>query len=121
MNKLRFLTPKLHGILDYAAAAGLIFFPFLLGLSGLSLWLSVVGGAGLALYSLLTDYAFSITDVISFKAHLALDISAAAAFFVAPFLFGWSGLVMGYYFVMAAGVVVVVTLSDPNSQAADTV
>ena len=27
MNKIRFLTPKIHGILDYTAAVGLIVFP----------------------------------------------------------------------------------------------
>ena len=61
--KLQFLTPKLHGLLDYAAAGGLIVFPFLLNLgseSPIALWLSVAAGAGLIGYSLLTDYAFSV-------------------------------------------------------------
>ena len=44
MNGIRFLTPTTHGALDYAAAAGLIILPLLLGFSGLALWLSVAGG-----------------------------------------------------------------------------
>lgn len=119
MNNFRFLTPKLHGLLDYAAALGLIAFPFMLGFTGLSLWLSVVGGIGLILYSLLTDYTFGAAGIISFKVHLALDLAAAFAFFAAPFIFGWSGLVMGYYFFMAAGVIFVVAVS--NSQFDDSV
>ncbi|MGI9286255.1 MAG: hypothetical protein ACR2P1_12775 [Pseudomonadales bacterium] len=114
MNSIRFLTPTIHGALDYAAAAGLIVLPFLLGFEGLALWLSVAGGAGLIVYSLVTDYTFSVASALSFKTHLLLDLSAAAAFIVAPFLFGWTGLVMGYYFVMAVGVIVVVALTNPN-------
>ena len=112
MNSIRFLTPTIHSALDYAAAAGLIALPFLLGFDGLSKWLSVAGGAGLIGYSLLTDYAFGIASVISFRTHLVLDLTAAAAFIAAPFLFGWSGFVMGYYFVMAAGVIAVVALTN---------
>jgi hypothetical protein len=32
--KLQFLTPALHGVLDYVAAAALIALPFLLGFQG---------------------------------------------------------------------------------------
>jgi len=112
MSSIRFLTPTIHSALDYAAAGGLIVLPFALGFDGLALWLSVAGGVGLIAYSLLTDYAFGVVSLFSFKTHLALDLAAAAAFIAAPFLFGWVGLVMGYYFVMAAGVIVVVALTD---------
>jgi len=114
----RFLTPTLHGLLDYAAAAGLIVLPFLLGLgetSPLALWLSVAAGVVLIAYSLLTDYAFGVFGLLPFRAHLALDLTAAIGFVAAPFLFGWSGLVLGYYLVMAAGVLIVVALSRPDA------
>jgi len=111
--KIRFLNSKLHGLLDYAAAAGLIALPVVLGFDGSAMWLSVLGGLGLIAYSLITDYAFGSVSLISFKTHLILDLSAAAAFIGAPFVFGWSGFVMAYYFVMAAGVIVVVAVTDP--------
>ena len=114
MNSIRFLTPTIHSALDYAAAAGLIVLPIILGFDGLALWISVAGGGGLIVYSLLTDYALGVASVISFKAHLGLDLAAAAAFIAAPFVFGWTGLVMGYYFVMAAGVIAVVALTNPS-------
>lgn len=120
--KFRFLTPTLHGILDYAAAVGLIVLPFLLDLgatSALALWLSVAGGIGLILYSLATDYAFGLLRVLSFRSHIALDLAAAAAFVTAPFVFGWAGLTMAYYLVMAAGVVVVVLLTGKESDAVE--
>lgn len=110
----RILNPTLHGLLDYAAAAGLIVLPFLLDLqtaSPLAHWLSVAAGGGLVAYSLATDYRFGALRLIPFRAHLALDLLAAAVFVVAPFAFGWTGLVRGYYIVMALGVLVVVALS----------
>lgn len=114
MSNIRFLTPTLHGVLDYAAATGLIVLPFILGFGGLALWLSVAGGIGLIGYSLLTDYAFSAAAVISFKTHLVLDLAAALSFAAAPFVFSWGGLIMGYYLVMAGAVVIVVALSQPD-------
>ena len=119
LMKIRFLTPAIHGLLDYAAAAALIVLPFILNLgatSPLAQWLSVAGGAGLIAYSLATDYAFGVFRVVSFRGHLVLDLLAALAFAAAPFVFGWGGLTMGYYLVMAAGVLVVVGVSAPETQ-----
>jgi len=114
----RILTPTVHGLLDYAAAAGLIVLPFVLDLgaaSTLALWLSVAAGIGLIAYSLVTDYAFGASRLIPFRLHLLLDTGAAVAFVAAPFVFGWTGLVLGYYLVMAAGVLTVVALSDTGA------
>lgn len=112
MNGIRFLNPAMHGALDYLAAVGLMGLPFLLGFTGLSLWLSVAGGAGLIGYSLLTDYKFGAVRLFSFNVHLALDLAAAAAFIAAPFLFGWNGIIIAYYLTMAGGVIGVVALSE---------
>ncbi len=114
---LQFLTPKLHGALDYIAAGALIVLPFLLGLQGIELWLSVAGGSGLILYSLLTDYAFGIIKLVSFDLHLLLDLAAGVAFIVAPFVLGFGFLASIYYPVMAACVLAVVAFTaraDPS-------
>lgn len=119
----KILTPRFHGLLDYAAAAGLIALPFLLNLGATSKtaqWLSVAAGAGLVAYSLVTDYAYGAFGLVSFRAHLVLDLLAAAAFIVAPFVFGWGGLVLAYYLVMGTGVLVVVALSKPGERTART-
>ena len=116
----RILTPDVHGLLDYAAGAGLVVLPLLLELdaaSPLAFWLSIVAGAGLVAYSLFTDYAFGAVPVLSFRMHLALDLAAAAAFAAAPFVFGWTGVVFAYYLVMSAGVLVVVALSRTETKA----
>ena len=121
--KYKILSPTIHGLLDYAAAAGLIVLPFVLGLgetSPAALWLSVAGGFGLITYSLATNYAFGLFGLVSFRTHLVFDLIAALVFAIAPFVFGWSGLTLGYYLVMAAGVLVVVALSSKSERVVNT-
>ena len=79
----------------------------------------VVGGIGLIGYSLLTDYPYGVFRALPFRAHLVVDLTAAAAFIAAPFVFGWQGVTAAYYFVMAAGVLAVVGLTDPNADTTD--
>jgi hypothetical protein len=109
---MKFITPTVHGLLDYAAASALIIIPFALGFNGLSLWLSVAAGAGLIVYSLLTDYAYSAAKVIPFSVHLTADILAAALFVIAPFVFGFGSVETAYYIVMGLGVLVVVAFTS---------
>ena len=112
---IRFISPNVHAILDYVAAFALIVFPLILNLgseSVLAMWLSIGGGAALVIYSLLTDYALDGRKLIPYKYHLVIDLTAAAVFIVAPILFEWNLLTTAYYFVMGAGVLVVVGFSD---------
>lgn len=112
---MKFITPTLHGALDYIAALALIVIPLILGFDGLSLWLSVAGGVGLILYSLLTDYALSIFRVIPFNVHTIFDSLAGVVFIAAPFVFGFSGIIQIYYIIMGVGVLVVTALTSKNS------
>lgn len=114
---LRILPPALHGVLDYLAAGALIVLPFVLGFTGIELWLSVIGGAGLIGYSLLTDYALGLVRLLAYDVHLLLDLAAAIAFLIAPFALGFGVIAAIYYPVMAAGVVVVVALSQRQTAA----
>lgn len=111
---MQFLDARLHGILDYLAALALIIAPFVLGLDQfgpVAMWLSVAGGGGLILYSLLTDYTFGAASIIPYRVHLTLDLAAAIAFIAAIFIFGFTGLAAIYYTVMAVGVILVVLVS----------
>lgn len=115
---MKFLTPTLHGLGDYAAAAALIAGPFVLGISEQSVfahWFSIAGGIGLIVYSLLTDYTFSLAKAIPFKTHLLLDTAAGLAFVVLPFLAGLDGVARIYFLVMGIGVLFVVAASKTQS------
>ncbi len=112
---MKFLTPTLHGVGDYAAALVLIIAPFLLGIaehSALAHWASVGGGVGLIVYSFLTDYALGGARVLPFDIHLLLDGIAAAFFLALPFALGLTGIAQAYFLVMGGGVLVVVAVSQ---------
>ena len=114
---VRILTPTLHGIVDYAAAAGLLTMPFLLGLgetAPMAKWLAVLTGVAVIAVSLATDYRFGWFRILPFKGHLAADMAVAALFAAAPALFGFSGLDAYYYWANAAAVFVVVAVSLPG-------
>lgn len=112
--KVRFISPKIHGIIDYLAAVLLIVSPFAWGLgssSPLAIWLSVAGGIAVIVYSLITDYHFGIAKVIPFGGHLAIDLLAGVAFTLSPFLFRFQGMDAAYYFLNAAVIYLVVALT----------
>ena len=114
---MRFLTPTLHGLGDYAAAAVLIVAPFFLGIKDQSLiafWASIVAGIGLISYSLLTDYTFSVAKIIPFKAHLVLDSIAGLVLIALAFLLELDTVARAYLIVMGAGVLVVVAVTQTD-------
>ncbi len=117
--KLQFITPTLHGVLDYAAAIALILAPQVLSLqddSVLVYWFSTIAGAGLILYSLFTDYALSLKGIISYRGHLILDSAASASFILLALTHEGTTLSMLYCLVMGAGVIGVIALSGPQEE-----
>ena len=96
MNNIRFIARDTHGVIDYMGAAVLLTIPLIANFqatSVLAFWLSVGAGMGLLTYSLLTDYALSLRGVISLRLHLLFDAVASVVFLIAPFVFGFDGLV----------------------------
>ncbi len=119
---MKFLTPTLHGLGDYAAAAVLIVAPFLLGIkepSMLAQWASIASGIGLIIYSLLTDYTFSIAKVIPFKVHLVLDSLAGLVLIALAFVLVLDIVARTYLIMMGAGVLVVVGVTQTEGVSAN--
>jgi hypothetical protein len=113
---MRFLSPRLHGVLDYVAAVVLVLAPFGLGFWNTNLFaafLSLAVALALLVYSLITDYSYSISGAISFRIHLVFDTLLGLLSIAAPFIFGFTGLVRIYYVVMGVGVLLVVTFTHP--------
>ena len=113
--KFRFISPTIHGIIDYSAAVGLISLPFLLGLgtsNPLAKWLSIITGIAVIIVSINTVYKYSLLKNIPFDGHLAIDTMAATTFAIAPFAFGFEGIDFYYYIANAVVVFLVVALSD---------
>lgn len=78
-------------------------------------WASIIGGAGLIVYSLPTDHTFSEVKANPFKTHLVLDSIAGVAFVALPFLLELDGHARIYLIVMGAGVLLVVAVSQTEA------
>src|SRR5262249_32737420 len=124
-TKMKFISPKLHGALDYSVAIVLIVAPVLLRFSDVSVPAAVIAiaaGSGLVVYSLLTAYSAGVRAVIPFRVHLILDASAAVTLLVVPFLFGFGGTPRAFYLVIGTAVLAVVACTrvqdEPGPRAA---
>jgi hypothetical protein len=94
MFNIRFVPTSVHGIFDYIGGVGLIAAPFVFGfvsVGGVAVFLPIILGIGLILYSLLTNYELGIPGLkfIPMSYHLIFDFVAAALIAVSPFVFGF--------------------------------
>ena len=90
---LQFIPTKVHGALDYIVAIALLLAPMIFGfkeVGGAAVAIPMVLGAGLLLYSILTNYEWGIFKVITMRYHLIIDTIAASLLTLSPFLFGFS-------------------------------
>jgi hypothetical protein len=100
---MRFLSTRVHGMIDYATGGLLIVAPWLFGFADgtAAQWVPVLLGASIILMSLMTDYELSLTRIIPMGAHLAVDGLGGALLAVSPWLFGfadrtyWPHLIIG--------------------------
>lgn len=107
---MRFIPTRIHGIVDYLTGGLLIVMPWLFGFAqgGAETWVPVILGAGVILYSLLTDYELGMAKTLSMSAHLWLDALGGLFLAVSPWLFGfadfvyWPHLIIGIFEVFAA-------------------
>jgi hypothetical protein len=88
---MRFLSTRLHGVLDYLVGLLLIAAPFVFhfGRGGPEQWVPVGLGAAVIVYSLLTDYELGVVRKIGMPAHLWLDALGGAFLAASPWIFGF--------------------------------
>lgn len=89
---MRFISTRIHGMLDYGAGLLLIVAPWLFGFGdgGAETWLPVILGISTIGYSLLTDYELGIARVIPMATNLMLDIASGLVLAVSPWVFGFA-------------------------------
>ncbi|MCB5176063.1 MULTISPECIES: SPW repeat domain-containing protein [Microvirga] len=89
---MRFLSTRVHGIIDYLTGGLLIVAPWLFGFADgtAAQWVPVLLGVAIILMSLMTDYEVSVAKVIPMGAHLAVDGLGGALLAVSPWLFGFA-------------------------------
>lgn len=114
---IRFVTQKIHALIDYPVAITLIAMPFILGLGSsnpIAFWLSFVTGIAALLLTILTDHETGVIKVLPYSLHLSVDFLVGLTFAVAPFALGFAGLDAVYYWANAAAVLTVVSLHSPQ-------
>jgi hypothetical protein len=122
MNSIRFLPTSVHGVLDYLVGIALIAAPFLFGFAyvgGIAVYLPIILGIGLILYSLVTKYELGVPGIkfIPMPYHLIFDFVAAVLLAVSPFLFGFSSKPLNVWLphlVVGIAVVLVVLVSKTH-------
>lgn len=92
---MRFISSKVHGILDYLS--GLLFMasPWLFGFAtgGPAQWVPVAVGATILMTSLMTDYELGVVKVVALPLHLTLDIFSGLFLAASPWIFGFADVV----------------------------
>ena len=118
---MRFVTRKIHALLDYPVAVSLFAMPFILGLGATNpaaKWLSVATGIAAFVLTLLTDHETGVIRVLPYRLHVAVDRLVGVTFLAAPFVLGFGGLDAAYYWANAIAVLMVtVVLAAPESGA----
>jgi len=90
---MRFISTRAHSLIDYMVAVILLGLPYLFGAwagGGAKVWLPMILGTAIIVYSLLTDYELSVIRLIPMPLHLLIDAAGGALLAVSPFLFGFA-------------------------------
>lgn len=78
-HKMKFLSTRMHGVLDYVMVAALLALPRMLGWSERVTMLLTVLAVGALVFTLLTRFELGLIKVLPMKVHLALDVLSGAA------------------------------------------
>ena len=93
---MRFLSTRVHGIMDYLTGGLLIVVPYLLGFADgtAAQYVPQILGVAIIGMSLMTDYEYSVARVIPMSLHLGVDILGGLLLAASPWLFGFADRVM---------------------------
>ena len=110
---LGMISSKIHAALDYIVGILLIAAPWLLGFADktAATLIPVILGASTIIYSLFTNYEYSLVRLIPYKIHLTIDFIAGLLLLVSPWLFGFSDRVYLPHAILGAFEIIAVMLS----------
>lgn len=93
---MRFIPTRMHGLLDYLIGLLLIVWPLVAWndvRSEAAVWVPVVIGGGVVLYSLMTAYEWGAWKAIDMSTHLVLDVMGGLVLAVSPWIFGFADVI----------------------------
>lgn len=117
MKKIKFISPSLHGILDYMVDITLISVPLIFNFRAISdtvFWVPIAIGLSNLLYSLFTVYSRSLVPLIPFYLHLFFDFMAGLILLALAFSLPLEGFVKLFYIAMGGGIILATLFTNPN-------
>ncbi|HYF40215.1 MAG TPA: hypothetical protein VD930_11035 [Gemmatimonadales bacterium] len=117
MNKP--ISPRTHGLLDYATAGATAVLSRVLGFSPPAARTAQTWAAGYGALSALTDYPLAVKRAVPFRAHGAMDAVMAPIIPALPWLLGFARdrRARNFFLGLAAVTVIVTALTDWKSPA----
>jgi len=107
------ISSKIHAALDYIVGILLIAAPWLLGFADktAATLIPVILGASTIIYSLFTNYEYSLIRLVPYKIHLTIDFIAGLLLLASPWLFGFSDRIYLSHVILGAFEITAVLLS----------
>lgn len=90
---MKFISTRVHAVLDYIIALVLIFAPEIFGFAdfgGAAVGVPRFVGIVILLQALMTDYDFSLARLIPMRTHLVVDYVLGIFLAISPWLFGFA-------------------------------
>jgi hypothetical protein len=106
---MRFLNPKIHGVLDYVVVLAFLAAPKLVGLAGLAAYLSYALAAVHLAVTLLTDFPLGALRLIPFPIHGWIELAVGPTLVAAPWVLGFAAGSHARVFYVAAGIAIFLT------------
>lgn len=116
---MKFLSPRIHGFIDYGAVLVLALAPTLFGFAGIAALLCYVLAVVQLGMSLATAYPLGLAHLIPFTAHGGVELVTSFFLVAAPWLFGFADVTAARNFFVIGGIVLLATYLITNYRAAD--
>lgn len=88
MKPFKMISPRLHGVVDYAACGAMLALPGALGLSVPARLASGAFALGYLGLSALTDYPYAVKRIVPFPLHGRAELLSAPLLLLTPALLG---------------------------------
>ena len=103
---MRFLSPRVHGYVDYLVVIVFAVAPYFLGFSGTAAYVSWILAGVHLLLTLFTAFPLGVVPVLSFATHGMVELAVGPVLIALPWILGFSGMPIARVFFITSGVAV---------------